>query len=240
MASILSVYSALKDISNKEQKGFINPNVFNSFAPIAQMNVYNEIFAGFELAKQKSRANIDPGRDRSQRKMVSEDVAIYLKESLLRSISDNRFRKPEDLGKVVSIRVEGDINTSDDRTLCEIVYDAERMNAVLGSNLSTPTNSFPVAMVGMDIELFPDTVKDAYITYYALPTSYDYGTTNVSVLNPQISLSNGVINPNASRDFMLPKEYEPEVLAEMCKLLGVRLRDNNLQQFGLREEASES
>ena len=38
---------------------------------------------------------------------------------------------------------------------------------------------------------------------------------------------------------MIPKEYEAELVAEMCKMLGVRLRDVNLQQFGSREEASE-
>jgi hypothetical protein len=56
-----------------------------------------------------------------------------------------------------------------------MVYDAEKMNAILGSNLSTPTDQFPVALVSQDIEVFPDTVSGVYITYYAVPKSYDYG-----------------------------------------------------------------
>ena len=58
MASVLNVYNALKDLSNKEQKGFVTENVFNSFAPIAQMNVYNEMFRDFASAKQQDRAGV--------------------------------------------------------------------------------------------------------------------------------------------------------------------------------------
>jgi len=240
MASIFNVYSALKSLSNKEQKGFITPAVFNSFAPIAQVNVYNEMFEDFTTAKQQSRANLDSGRDRSKRKLVAEDVSIYIKDVALEQLDGNLFQKPGDLGKVISIRTEGEPGTGDSRSMCEMLYNVERMNAILGSNLSTPTDSFPVAMISKDIEIFPDTITEAYITYYALPTSYEVGTSNASELKPQINFNAfGIIDLSASRDFMIPKEYEAELVAEMCKMLGVRLRDVNLQQFGSREEASE-
>lgn len=240
MASIFNVYNALKSLSNKEQKGFITPAVFNSFAPIAQVNVYNEMFEDFVSAKQQSRANLDSGRDRSKRKLVAEDVSIYIKDVALEQLDGNLFQKPGDLGKVISIRTEGEPGTGDSRSMCEMLYNVERMNAILGSNLSTPTDAFPVAMISKDIEIFPDTITEAYITYYALPTSYEVGTSNASELKPQINFNaTGIIDLLASRDFMIPKEYEAELLAEMCKMLGVRLRDVNLQQFGTREEASE-
>ena len=240
MASIFNVYNALKSLSNKEQKGFITPAVFNTFAPIAQVNVYNEMFEDFVSAKQQSRANLDSGRDRSKRKLVAEDVSIYIKDVALEQLDGNLFQKPGDLGKVISIRTEGEPGTGDSRSMCEMLYNVERMNAILGSNLSTPTDAFPVAMISKDIEIFPDTITEAYITYYALPTSYEVGTSNASELKPQINFNaSGIIDLSASRDFMIPKEYEAELVAEMCKMLGVRLRDVNLQQFGSREEASE-
>jgi hypothetical protein len=43
----------------------------------------------------------------------------------------------------------------------------------------------------------------------------------------------------ASRDFMLPSHCIPELVSEMAKLLGVRLRDPNILSFASREEASE-
>ena len=122
----------------------------------------------------------------------------------------------------------------------KLLYDVERMNAVLGSNLSTPTDAFPVAMITNDIEIFPDTITEAYITYYALPTSYNYNTTEISELRPQVSIDSfGNLDASTTRDFMIPDDFEPELLAEMCKMLGVRLRDVNLLQFGAREEAAE-
>ena len=240
MASVYNVYQALKGLSNKEQKGFITPNVFNSFAPIAQRNVYNEMFRDLYATKQQSRQNLDNGRDRSQRKVASEYVSIYMRDEPLEQLDGNLFAKPKLLNKVISIRTEGEPGTSDDRAMCEMLYDVERMNAVLGSNLSTPTDAFPVAMITNDIEIFPDTITEAYITYYALPTSYKYNTTEISELRPQVGIdADGIFNASTTRDFMIPDDFEPELLAEMCKMLGVRLRDVNLLQFGAREEAAE-
>lgn len=241
MASVLKVYNALKDISNKEQKGFITPAVFNSFAHIAQTNVYNELFDDFIKAKGMMRQSMDLGRDRSPRKISAEDVSMYIKDEPLQQIEGNRFEKPSDLSKVISIRIEGEYGTSEDRVACEMLYDVERINAILGSNLSTPTDDFPVALVSKDVEIFPDTVSEAFITYYCLPTSYDYGTTTASSMQPQISflLGTQVIDPSTSKDFMIPDEYLPEIVFEMCELMGVRLRDQNLQGFGARKEAAE-
>ena len=115
MASVLKVYNALKDISNKEQKGFITPAVFNSFAHIAQTNVYNELFEDFIKAKGMMRQSMDLGRDRSPRKLSAEDVSMYIKEEPLNQLEGNRFEKPSDLSKVISIRVEGESGTSEDR-----------------------------------------------------------------------------------------------------------------------------
>ena len=240
MASVLNVYNALKDLSNKEQKGFVTENVFNSFAPIAQMNVYNEMFRDFASAKQQDRAGADSGRYRSPMKVTFEHMSIYVRDEMLIESEGNIYNKPSDLGKIISIRVDGeDIGSSSDRVMCEIVYDIEKMNAILGSNLSGPTDQFPVALVSKDIEMFPDTVSSVYITYYGLPTSYDYGTTTVSSLAPQIRFLQDVPEPLASKDFMIPDEYEPELIAEMCMLLGVRLRDMNLLQYGAQQEAAE-
>ena len=51
MASVQAVYNSLKDLTNKEQKGFITPQIFNSLASLAQMNIYNEFFTELVDAK---------------------------------------------------------------------------------------------------------------------------------------------------------------------------------------------
>ena len=143
MVSILQVYNALRDLANKEQKGFITPQVFNSFAPLAQINIYNEIFSELVDAKRLNRQNFDPGRDKSVRKQKEEDLSYFLRTEN-GSCPGGVVSKPLDLSKIVSLRANTTVTTAQlvgfniEPVLCELVYDAEKIERIIGSNLSTP------------------------------------------------------------------------------------------------------
>jgi len=246
MVSVLQVYTALKDLANKEQKGFITPKVFNSFAAMAQLNVYNELFTELVDAKRLSRQNFDPGRDKSVRKQKEEDLAIYLRSAVLQVPF---MEKPSDLSKIISITADnislrGDVTS---RTNCEIVYDPDKIDKILGSNLSTPTEDFPVALVSpIDIEIFPSSIAAVTLRYYSKPTSFDsngdissdppyYDFTVFNYTGENVE----AFNPQQSRDFMLPSHCLTEVVMEMAKLIGIRLRDGSVSVFATQEEASE-
>ena len=248
MVSVLQVYTALKDLANKEQKGFITPQVFNSFAALAQMNIYNEIFSELVDAKRLSRQNFDPGRDKSVRKQKEEDLAFFLRREYI-DMSGGIAPKPADLSKIISISADAvrDVGDTTSRTSCEIVYDPEKMDRILGSNLSTPTDDFPVVLVSpVDIEVFPSDVASITLTYYAKPTSFDldggisinppyYDFNVVNYTGQEVEL----FNAQNSRNFMLPPHYLTEVVMEMAKLIGVRLRDQQVSAFAIQEEAAE-
>lgn len=255
MVSVLQVYNAVKDIANKEQKGFITPGVFNSFAPIAQMNIYNEMFSELVDAKRISRQNFDPGRDKSVRKQKLEDLSFYYrrKGSLELSYSGGLLSKPLDLSRLISVYcgfpvppLQTSTSASGEALInCEIVYDPEKIDRIIGSNLSYPTNDFPIALVSaIDIEVFPNP-QFVDLTYYAKPTSFDKDG-NISEGSPYYDYDvvsyngNDLELPSSScRDFMLPPHYLNEVVMEIAKLIGVRLRDPNVTQFATQEEASE-
>ncbi len=254
MVSVLQVYNAVKDIANKEQKGFITPGVFNSFAPIAQMNIYNEMFSELVDAKRISRQNFDPGRDKSVRKQKLEDLSFYHRRktsSLDLSYVNGLLEKPKDLSKIISIYVDSadpQLVALEDGEIvkAEIVYDPEKIDSIVGSNLSYPTPSFPIALVSAkDIEIFPSNLTLVSLTYYAKPTSFDKDG-NISEGSPYYDYDVVTYNgddlelPSSScRDFMLPPHYINEVVMEIAKLIGVRLRDPNVTQFAAQEEASE-
>ena len=245
MASVQAVYNSLKDLTNKEQKGFITPQIFNSLASLAQMNVFNEFFTELVDVQKLSRQNFELGGDKSRRKQKLEDLAFMVREAEVSS-TDNVFLKPNDLSRIISIRVNDSFvfNSTDSRTLCEVLYDVQKMNAILGSNLSTPTESFPVALVSSEIEVFPSTINSIIVTYYKRPTAFVVGTRDEVPVQPAYSAfeqADGTLqfNPLASFDFMLPEHCVPELVNEMGKLLGVRLRDNAVQPFATREEAAE-
>ena len=275
MASTVLVYEALKKIANKEQKGYITSDVFNTFAEIAQLNVFNEIFSELIDAKKLSRQGFELGRDKSIRKQRLEDLARFTKREVIMQ-TDFMFLKPVDLAKIISIRVINNTlrgyempgsqasaigmagNASTDSgiamTPCELVYDLEKANYILGSNLSTPTLSFPIAIVAEQIEVFPSVVTEVELTYYRTPGSigatpdYVNGELPTRYLQPskrpphlamsQSGQGGDMYSYSGIRNFELPDHYAPELVAEIAKLMGIRLRDPNLSSYGAKEEAA--
>jgi len=259
MVSVLQVYTALKDLANKEQKGFITPQVFNSFAALAQMNIYNEIFSELVGAKRLMRQNFDPGRDKSVRKQKEEDLSFFYRREF-GVLNNSVAPKPSDLSKIISMHVDSvlgpsllnasEANFTDDTSAvfksCELVYDPEKIERIIGSNLSHPTSDFPVALVSaIDIEVFPESLNYV-LSYYAKPTSFN--SEGDIVLDPPYYDFNIVnytgetlelFDAAGSRNFMLPPHYLTEVVMEMAKLIGIRLRDQQISIFSTQEEAAE-
>ena len=62
MASVLTVYNALKSLSNKDQRGFITPAIFNNFAGTAQLSVFNKLFGSEMTAGNIVRNDIVTGK----------------------------------------------------------------------------------------------------------------------------------------------------------------------------------
>ena len=125
MISVIEVYRNLRDLCNKDQKGFVTPNVFNSFAGLAQQGVYNSMFASLPQTLDNRRKNVDAGRDKSTYKQLVEDMSYYLDRSEIRSSGSAglglSFKKPNDLSKIVSMSLDDDARTS-----VEVLYDAEK------------------------------------------------------------------------------------------------------------------
>tara|TARA_E500000305_G_scaffold45832_2_gene35650 strand:+ start:3375 stop:4136 length:762 start_codon:yes stop_codon:yes gene_type:complete len=253
MVSVQQVYNTLKDLANKDQKGFITPMVFNNFAGLAQLNIYNEMFQELVKARQLQRQNFDPGRDKSVRKQILEDLSPFIVSDLeITGESDsNVFFKPENLSKIISIssaagnRPDGVYTASTkrhDRKEFELVYDVEKIDRILTSNLSTPTEDFPVALITDEIEVFPDTLDDIRMTYYRRPGSINAegeSTDALPIYNEIVIQNASFFNPTASLNFMLPSNYVTELVMEIAKLVGVNLRDPNVVGFATQEEASE-
>ena len=250
MVSVLQVYNTLKDLANKDQKGFITPAVFNNFTNVAQINIYNELFQELVKAKQIQRQNFDPGRDKSVRKQVKEDLSYFVVGDLEITGDETIFFKPDNLSKIISISTseekKGDEDYEDSeytRRPVELVYDVEEIDRILTSNLSTPTESFPVALITQDIEVFPSDITDIRLTYYRLPGSIkesDGSSVDSSPAYTEVSIAGQLMfSPSGSLNFMLPSHYLTELVMEMAKLIGVRLRDPNIVGFAAQEEASE-
>ena len=241
MVKVGVVYSIVRDLCNKDQKGFVTPAVFNTLAEAAQMNVYNEMFNELKLATRLRRSGSDAGRDKSAYKMVEEDLSHFISTRVLDVAGGEsegaeemaRVSKPTNLSRIISMHLF-ETNTS-----LEILYDAEKAKRVLNSNLSTPTDEFPVAMVfgrfgsatdetGQYIEIYPNTIsEDVVMNYYRVPAPPFYAV--------PISAGFAIEDITNSIDFELPDHYLTELVGEIARMIGVRLRDDVLMQYGVAE-----
>ena len=260
MINVVDIYNSVRDLCNKDQKGFVTPEVFTTFAGIAQQNIFNEMFTELTVAKKSRRAAIDPARDKSMYKMVEEDLAYFVRKRFLSDqgieaniteefddegelinsydnadVSVSVFNKPSDLSKIISMRTDDSASIQ-----LELVYNVEDIDRILYSNLSTPTSDFPVALISNNIEIFPDDVNSVVLTYYRQPRSLNPVTNETDFSSTPIyqSLGGSINIPDIvnCRHFELAEHYKNELIMEIAKMIGVRLRDGFLTTISTQEE----
>ncbi len=176
MISVIRVFNAIRDLCNEDQRGFVTPEVFNSFAEIAQEAVYEDMKAEFLVTDRLRKSNADLGGAYSVKRGGLDVMSDYLIEDDFvigtNDVNEERliFDKPKDMDRLLSIAVAKQGDSSKQR-YCEIVYDIDKVAPILRSNLSTPTEDYPIAIVTSNIEIIPDTMSGVKISHYRRPTS---------------------------------------------------------------------
>lgn len=236
--SVNVVYNTLKDLVNKDQQGFVTVDEFNRFAQVAQIRIYNRLFDTLKSGSRLARTSFAQGRDKSKYKQIEEDLAIFAKSSNVTKAS-GVFARPDDFSRLISISTAGDLllgNTT--RTIVELCYDEEKIERILSSTLNAPTESFPVALISGDIEVFPESIQEVKLRYYKIPQSFDATTGARSSSPPTYGVtgtSEQFVAAN-SNDFELPEHYTMELVVELAGLIGVNLRDRNITDFSTNEQ----
>jgi len=239
MASVNRVYSALKDLVNKDQRGFVTPAVFNNFAQVAQMNIYNSLFSVLDSSKIVRLRNADPKSDKSTTKRVEEDLSTFIKRSTI-SQANGVFDKPTDLARVISATSFGSIlmNTST-KVVIPVIYDPIKLDYILRSELSIPTETAPVAAIFDDIEVYPTTIKKIILTYYKQPQGLNPVTGAKTTTMPRFGYTvvagKEIYSAANSVDFELPEHYFADLVVEIAKLIGVNLRDTDVYAYANQE-----
>ncbi len=241
MASVNEVYSALKNLANKDERGFITPKVFNTFTSIAQNKIFNDLFNNTIKAKGYRMRNFDAAGDKSFGKRIQEDLAYFSKEATV-SQSDGVFAKPDDLARIISMKTAGAyVFGTSTSTNIDVVYDESKIEYILQSDLSAPSATHPVAIVSNDIEVFPTSVKKIKVRYYKYPEGRNVSTGARSALSPRYNATNlgastEVFDVNTSVDFELPDHYVPYLVIEIGKMIGINLRDQDVFAYANGEE----
>ena len=216
------------------------------------------MFQELLVANRARKQGIDPARDKSLYKNVEEDLSYFItSRDLSDDIEDNYyededgniinpanegasvFSKPSDLARIISI------NRTNSNTQVAIVYNPELKQRILGSYLSSPSGSYPVAFIEENnIVIHPNAVNSVTLRYYRQPASRQIGVgVDLSSTPVYVEMVAGadiiVPDPINSRHFELPGHYKNEVIMEIAKMIGIRLRDNYLSGFAIAEEKAE-
>ena len=244
MISVIQVYNTVRDIANKDQKGFITPEMFNSLLPAVQSNIFTKIYDYATQAKALRRSGADLGGEDSVYLRAKNYLSDYVETDNLKAVTETQYyddskvySKPINCNRIISIFTN---NVSVD-----LVYNTEKMSRIVNSNLSAPTEDFPVALISDRVEIFPDSISgDVHINYYRTPASrYEVKVKEAQqgTIDPRrqpfyaaSAISGGITVPNAAncRAFDLPYEFYGEVVSEICKIIGISLRDTFLTQYG--------
>jgi len=233
MASVNEVYSALKNLANKDERGFITPKVFNTFTTVAQNKIFNDLFNEMTKAQNFRARNIDAKTHHSYTKRLEEDLAYFSKEANISQVN-GVFSKPDDLARIISMKSSGAyVFGTSTSTPIDVLYDESKIEYILQSDLSAPSSSHPVAIVSNDIEVFPTTVKKIKVRYYKYPEGRNVSTGARTALSPRYNAtnlggSNEVFDPTTSVDFELPDHYVPTLILEIGKMIGINLRDQEV------------
>jgi hypothetical protein len=234
MVNIQQVYNTVKDLVNKENNGFINLSTFNSFCVLAQMNIYNRIFDSPKDAKRLMRAGLNASRDKSLEKRMLEDMSYYAASATItKEASSGHFLKPDYFSKMISITNDGSIlmDVSTKKNI-EICYDEEKIERMLRSDISRPTDSNPVALVSNKIEVYPTSINRIKIRYYRVPASRNASNVRVNLVPMYGMNSSEAFDSATSRHFDLPDHYMDDVIFEICSMCGVNMRDQMSEAYG--------
>ncbi len=243
MASVNQVYNTLKDLENKDQRGFVTPTVFNNFAPVAQAKIFNDLFQQLNVAKNMKLRGLDVQRHLSKLKQIEEDLSTFSKTDTV-SQANGTFAKPDDLAKIISMRTSGAyVFGTSTSTVIDIMYDEEKLEYILQSDLSKPTDTAPVALLSDVIEVFPTTIKKIKIRYYKQPEGINPSTGARTASLPKFGYDQSLPGGKElylaanSVDFELPDHYIPQLVVEVGRMVGINLRDEAVMAYSAQQQA---
>jgi len=239
MASVREVYQGVRDLANKDERGMISPAEFNSFAAVAQMKLFNDMFQNLTNLERLTRANADSAFDKSLVKQLKEDIATYSKTITIAK-SNDVFERPEDFAKLIALSTAGSVlNAMSTSTHIAVIEDEAKLQHVLNSTLSAPSTDNPVAVPGENYEVFPTNIRKIKMRYYKLPEGRSVLTGARTASYPRFGFTvlNGkeVFDSSTSIDFDMPEHYIPELIKEIAVMAGINLRDPQVTQFGLQK-----
>ena len=211
MVSITDVYKRVLIVLNKENRGYITREEFNSIAQQVQLEIFESYFAKQSLSLQGTNDTdySDPMGN------IEEKITFFDNVSGNISKTGNLFNYPNNFYRLSTVLVNGRI--SDEVSHNNLPY-------INLSPLTAPTETQSVyTRHEGGLRVYPDAVDSVQMVYLRRPTNPSFTGT---VVGQQVLAGSNDI------DFELHPSEEHEIVNRMLGYLGVVTRDADVSAFG--------
>ena len=221
--NINTVYLRVLAIANKEQRGYITPQEFNTLANQAQLDIFEQYF--YDL-NQFLRL---PGND-----TIHADPVDMLEEKIEKFSIFNAPATNANLDVLQVYRLGAVFARVSINNVTQII-EAQHMShselrQYLSSPLTAPAKTRPMYTIDNNsIVMHGEGVDGTNINYIRKPVDVYWGYT---IINGE-----ALYNPASSINFELHASEETELVLKILSLAGVVIRDPQLYQIAATEDA---
>ena len=233
MVNINTVYNAVLVITNKDNRGYITPEEFNSLAIQAQEAIFASYFMR-EMTYEMQTGGSNVESDFSNPKLtVAQKISAFYKEGTLTK-AGILFPYPADFYKLGIVSVDG--ISADHSSHGEIKYLTQ-------SPLTHPVAKQPIyTLLKTGVRVYPDTVTTGVaIDYLSKPLKPKWGyllNGTVPIYDPTVFVpGTDSYDTNAkSLNFELDPSEQVELIIRILAYAGVVIKQADVAQFALGRE----
>jgi len=221
--NINTVYLRVLAIANKEQRGYITPQEFNTLANQAQLDIFEQYF--YDL-NQFLRL---PGNDTIHADPVDMLEEKIEKFSIFNAPATNANLDILQVYRLGAVFARVSINGATQIIEAQHMSHSE-LRQYLSSPLTAPAKTRPMYTIDNNsIVMHGDGVDGTNINYIKKPVDVYWGYT---IINGE-----ALYNPASSINFELHASEETELVLKILSLAGVVIRDPQLYQIAATEDA---
>lgn len=230
MVNVNTVYELVLFLANKEQRGYITPEEYNSFARQAQLQIFDGYFGKKVLAEQAPGTTDEYG---DVRKIVEERLTYFDNSRAITTKSDlgvsdstvSGFAYPTDFYSL------GQITTAEGgRTVMLDEVSHRDLTYINLSPLTSPTTKQPVYTRHEDgIVAYPEAVSSIRMIYVRKPLAPVWAFLDDPTGQPIYDEAN-------SFDFELNPAEEFSLVYRILTLAGVTIKQQDIVQFGAQNQ----
>lgn len=209
--NVNTVYQLCYSIAAKQQAAFPSPNDFNSYAQLANIDLFNY----YNDEREKLLLSVKSGNQL----FVPETLVSFVVNEFVMSPSTQTPSLPANYAYDIAYKTPiNGINS----TIKKVEYN--KLETYLNSSIDQPTAANPIYVeLPNNFEVYPLINLPTYLTYYRYPVTPNWNYTVVNGLATYTS--------SGSVDFEYELTELMRLVTRILKYMSVSIRDSELEQF---------